>query len=211
MGLNLKNVIRKLNIGDRELMNMPMKYWDTAMFDKIPDGSYKDAVRNYLENFNHMMKSGIGLLLYGIHGRGKTSIACVVAKVARMYEKSVYFSRASELRDKILKYEKFDDGVTILERVKRVDLLIIDDLSKETKGSEYNEGFWEDLIRIRADNYRATIITSNLDKDGLTAFYRESMISVMTEMIVPIEIGGIDYRNTRAEEIKKVVLGGILK
>jgi DNA replication protein DnaC len=80
---------RELCFEDLERMMIPKRYWD-ASFDKI-DSDVQSIAQRYLMKLDEMVERGIGLMLWGENGRGKTCLAVVLGKELRRCGKTVLF------------------------------------------------------------------------------------------------------------------------
>lgn len=202
-------VRRRLTSSDMRRLNLPERHW-RARFDAVQDGKHKEIVRRYLEQLPSMLASGVGLMLWGSNGVGKTSAAAVIAKESMRLGRTCYFTRASDFRDCVFGYEMFDPYITVRQRAREVDLLVLDDLGKEgadQRGSA--ERLFEDLIRQRVAEKRSTIITTNLSKKDFVSpekgGYRTSFIAALKGTVLPVRFEGEDMRVAEAKQLEKTL------
>lgn len=190
------------------LMRMPERYWK-ADFKGIHDEDTSHVVKRYMEDIHENLDEGVGLMFWGNNGIGKTSAACVVAKAVRRTGASVLFTTAENLRTAVISKEVFSDFQSTEQRASTVDLLVLDDLGKEHVGSTgWNETYWENLFRLRGATKKSTLVTCNVDPDGLKKKYHASMLEVMKETIYPIMVSGENRRDETASRLeKKFALG----
>jgi len=194
----LSRTRRQLTERDLKLMMIPRRFWPESgdgvgiSFQNISEGRHKEAVRNYLRKLPEMLDKGYGILFFGESGVGKTSLSCLIAHEARRYDATVFYVRSFTLRDAVIQGRIWDENITVEERANRVDLLIIDDMGKEhvEGGKGWSSSFFEDLIRVRSDNLRSTIIASSLSEEEYFNVYKDGMRSAMKESIWPIAIVG---------------------
>lgn len=126
----------------------------TKTFASSEESDQMAICKGYAKRFAQMLDSGQGLLLWGKAGTGKTHAALCIANALLQDCVSVLLVSVPE----ILR----GDGQELFERIKRVRLLILDDLGAE-RGTEYASERVYDLIDTR---YRAglpMVCTSNLD------------------------------------------------
>ena len=95
---------RELNKDDLLRMKIPKRYWDMK-FEYISDESVhndevdedlaspREVVKKYLAKLEDMRKNGVGLLLWGKNGTGKTAAAVVVANIVGADTLSCSWSR----------------------------------------------------------------------------------------------------------------------
>lgn len=125
------------------------------------------AIEKCMKYINHMdeyIQDGIGLLIRGSVGTGKTSMAVSVMREAIKHNYSVLFVPSSSLVDMIMSGSE-EERVKFNNRLKHVKLLVIDDL-----GTEYSKGWItnkiQSIIDERYNEKKTTIITTNLEQKG---------------------------------------------
>lgn len=188
------------------LMRIPRRFWEVG-FDLIePD--LQVVLRNYLKNLDKMLDEGNGLLLWGDSGRGKTSAACFMAMEVRRTGASVLMITAASLIESVLEKTEVEEGL-LVDRVRVVDFLLLDDLGKEHPGkSGFAERILENLLRERSAARLATFLTTNMSLDGLSERYKKSMLEVMKETILPVKVEGKNYREESRERLTKTLAVG---
>lgn len=131
--------------------------------DKQPK-AYR-ACRQYVDNETY--KTGMGLLLIGSNGTGKTHLAAAIANsLLEAGIPAMYDTWAGHLQ--MLK-DEFDEGERKhLALMKKVDLLVIDDLGKE-KVTDWNAEILYEVINSRYEHRRPVIITTNCTPAELEA------------------------------------------
>ena len=188
------------------MMRIPKRYWNSKLA-KVSDENVKRYVGKYVAEIHDMLDEGVGLLLSGYNGTGKTSIACYIGKRARMVGATVVFTTAAALMESLLDRDDED----IIHKAKSYDLLILDDLGKEHRGqSAWSENTLESLFRHRNGEKLSTIITTNLivDVEGgknlLREEYKTSLVETMREMCYPIYVSGENMRDESSSRISKI-------
>jgi DNA replication protein DnaC len=178
-------------------MRIPQRFWDVS-FSGIGNEHVRRNVQHYLQNLDTHLDAGDGLLFYGQNGTGKTGAAIVIAKEARRRGAPVLFATAEDIRISSIERTPFHEDLTLMDRAREVDLLIIDDLGKDHRGTTgYSDTLFENLIRHRASNVRTTIITTNLDQTRLSSRYKASMMDVVKESMVPVFAEGESLRESK--------------
>ena len=103
----------------------------------------------------------------------------------------------------------FSEDITVMDRARDVDVLIIDDLGKEHNGaSGYSEVVYENLIRVRSAHQRTTIITCNLSPKQLVERYGVSIMEVLRESAVPVHVEGENRRAGAGADLKSRIAAG---
>lgn len=152
------------------------------------------VARNYVENFDKMLKDGKGLLLFGTVGNGKTFAAACIANA--LIDKGFPCMMTNFARIANTVQGMFDGRQAYYDSFNKYALLVLDDLATERK-TEYMQ---EIVFNVIDSRYRAglpTIVTSNLTADAIKnpadiAYQR--IFSRLLEMCVPIEVKGEDRR-----------------
>lgn len=202
---------RKLTDEDLERMRLPKRCWDTTVSKfQASDASMKQLKR-YAATMRQQRRNGVGFMLLGNNGVGKTCIAAHYAKVFRSHGQSVMFVRAGELIESSQRKVLVMAGdYDMWEFAKLCDVLVIDDLGKEHRPSSgYSAGLaerkLEDLLRARYDRRGVTLITTNMTSKALVETYKQSTMSIMQSMMIKLKIQGEDLRSSSMKEDTKAV------
>lgn len=154
----------------------PLIYRDTTLDSLDFRACSKEGVkvaRRYLATWAERRKEGQGLILSGDIGTGKTMVAAAIANEVVNLGSSALFLSVSELQNRL---RDFDNAQSTLDRLKGVDLLVLDDFGQE-KASEWAASQLFDLVDDRCQNKRPLILTTNLGSDGLEAHYVRCLVN----------------------------------
>jgi len=189
---------RSLGKDDFVRMNLPAEFWNK--YD-VPE-SIKEPLRKYIDQFESFYRDGVGLYLYGGVGVGKTSAAIAVAQVVRSLAHPVLFVTVSDLREMTRNRIDFDEGLTFLDRCKRVDFLVLDNVREEDAKEMYIGALaLEDLIRHRAAAKRPTVVTSRMCFNELDNAL-PGFGTIAHASCVFLEVTGRNRRSTKQAELK---------
>lgn len=192
---------RKLTDNDLDRMNLPATFWRSQLAKVAPEA--REVFTRYIGSIDKWMAKGVGFLLLGESGTGKTSAAAVLAKAAKARGKSAYFTRIGELRDAMKKDTMFSDDMSVHDRCKTVDFLVLDDLNLEDATLPYlNAVGLTDLVLSRGERYRTTVVTSPCETLQ-ERFPR--LFSSAANYLVPVEITG--ERSDNSPQIRRELLG----
>lgn len=129
------------------------------------------------------------LLLCGGVGSGKSVAAgwCVVQEVKA--------GRRAEQRksQELARLSGFDEGAAELERLKHLDLLVLDDVGTE-KVSDWARALLFEVLDARHEDRLRTIITSNLKPNDLSAHLGERLADRIREDATVMQVGGSTLR-----------------
>ncbi len=184
------------------LMRIPRRFW-AVKYVQIEGKKLQSTVESYLRDIDSHLDAGNGLLFWGDNSLGKSSAAVILMKECRRRGAPSLFITAEDLRKADIERTLFHDDITVMDRAREVDVLVIDDLGKEHSGaSGYSEMLYENLIRIRSAHQRTTIITSNLGPKQLIERYGISMMEVLRETVAPIHVEGENRRMGAGDDLR---------
>jgi DNA replication protein DnaC len=197
---------RTLEAPDLVRMNLPEAYW-RANVATVPE-SVRPAVTRYLTKMDEMMTRGAGLMVLGAPGVGKTAIAALAAKEARMRGYTVYFTTVWELREGIRSMMQFDGEMTLMERAQAVDMLVLDDIRPD----DLDKGWFgrseiEALAAYRAARRKVTIITAQAESFTDFASKVKALVRATEETVVPLIVVGPNLREAQKADVRRAVLG----
>lgn len=166
-----------------EAANVPFRYWDVK-FKLIKDEEVRDTFRPLLVNVHEQMNAGKGYLLTGPAGSGKTSMSVLFAKEVMRRGGVVTFIPAAEFVEIMISQTRIPgQDETLVQRIRRSHLLVLDDLGAEVSGSTGNiMSMLENLVR-RAYNSKVSLIsTTNLLPKEMVSRYTPTFYSVLNRM-----------------------------
>lgn len=146
-----------------------------------------------------------GLLLYGSIGTGKTTMTLAVCDVINYFTKPEY--EALVLRDNDKKsiniirakevVEAYQNDRVLFDRMCKVELLAIDEFGVEAidvkSFGNSNEPII-DLLSLRYDRQKPTVISSNLDLEQIKERYGLRLQDRFVEMFKMVSFNGKSYR-----------------
>ncbi len=180
---------------------------DYSIFAKQPKENGRDPLAHmktvyakgmrFAETFDKTRRS---LLLMGNAGTGKTFLSGCIANYAIGRGKSVYYQTAFRLFD-LLEKQKFDrllpeeeeQAVYAARQIRQADLLIIDDVGTEFI-TAYSAAAIFDIINSRQLAGKSTVLSTNLNLEGLEKVYSKRFTSRLWESFEIIPFIGQDLR-----------------
>lgn len=186
-----------------EISSIPKKHQKYLASD-LPNTFYAaDVFKRYSSNIVERVKTGQGLYLYSTQtGTGKSTTSCSAAIeyiIERLREDMKEGIRTpqlckfvnvpdflDDLRRGINDTESAKSAIDIMESLKYVPLVILDDFGAE-KISEWSRERLLTVISERYDNERATIFTSNISLQEVEVLLGKRIRSRVEGMTVPIE------------------------
>jgi DNA replication protein DnaC len=179
---------------------IPRRYADLS-FDRPPvtqiDPGVVSEVRRYADTIGDQLDAGRGLWLMGDVGTGKTTLAMLVSRAARMAGRSVAIYSLPRLLSELRK--TFDESadlsyLQLMDSLIEVDLLHIDDVGAEKTSDWVLEQLYA-IVNGRYEDERAVVLTTNLDPPALEEQIGVRTVSRLLEMCGdPLPLFGEDQR-----------------
>lgn len=188
-----KDQARALDDKDRIRSHIPVRLWEASWVKVDPEAKHHKPLSKFLDQLDDMLSRGIGLYLWGDYSVGKSSCAAIIAKQVIARGGTALFVSADDLKDLYINETPFDEDYTMVERLLRVDLLIIDNVGEEPD-REYSGSRIVRIVRARVDDRKMTIITTNLKKADVQARYGDKLLEVMCGSMMPVEMRGKNWR-----------------
>jgi DNA replication protein DnaC len=175
-----------------------LSYQRLAWTDVRPDHPAIEVITDYEDNSDAFVRSGVGLVLHGPNGTGKTLFAALLLKSLLARGHDGYLTTFREMLDTFTR--GFRDNVEqrwFHKRVKNAGVLVVDEVGKESgKDRDFPMETLEDLIRHRVAHARPTIITTNYGPDKVRSGYGSGLVSLLSERSIFYECRGEDFRPT---------------
>lgn len=178
-------------------------------------------VAEYLKNFDRYKRSGIGLILHGGMGTGKSLLAAMVAKTVLSEGHDAHFTTFSNMLSELTAgWNDEDQREWFIRRIRNAGLLVVDDIGREHKQRRYvdgglvdntmalSESSVDELLRHRVAAAKPTLITTNLDLDMLEAHYGSNVVSLLRECSIDYRFEGSDFRErARTRRVDESIRG----
>ncbi len=196
--------IMKNSLMDATFYERTFQNWDFSKGDKK---MYNFGIQ-YAEKFREIKTNGIGLLINGEPGNGKTFLSCCIAnKLLESYTPVICVSVIGLLSRIKETYSRYGDEAEtdIINSLGRADLLILDDLGTENN-TDWSRSMIYNIIDSRYRSKLPIIITTNLQVDIsrpgniLSDLYGKRTEDRILEMCTPFKHTG---KSIRVDEAKK--------
>lgn len=168
-------------------------YWaDLAGIER----SAYEFVASYLEDVSSFLQAGLGLLLHGKRGTGKTLIVTLLLKSLLAQGVDAYFTTFGDAIERFASgWRSDEDKRWFHARIKNAQVLAIDDPGKEMSGrAQVPQAVLDEVIRHRVASQMPTLVMTNLSLDDFGSRYGEYVLSLLQESCWTHEFTGKDWR-----------------
>lgn len=165
-------------------------YWTLSLEELRVENYIHEFTKVYLENFQRAMDNGLGAVLLGPNGIGKTSVMVEIGKEALVRGYSVRYFTLTAYIDAVMSKNR-----ELIDDMESGDLLLIDELDK-TNADRLNNKLdrtIDDLLRRMANVGKAMILSTNWNEEELINVLGQSAVSLLrrNNKLLPME--GDDY------------------
>lgn len=184
---------------------VPRKFLEWKWID-CEQNEFVNECKQYTDNFLNNYYAGSGLFLYGLQGRGKTTMESLIARdvtiktnpdTGKLFE--VIFVMFEQLVQwNLQKNTDWNARKKLDYVIESSDLLIIDNLGSETgfgSESKANVKLLDKILRTRDNNMLPFIISSNFTLDEIGKYYSETIKDFISDDCTTISFDGEKLRN----------------
>jgi DNA replication protein DnaC len=178
--------------------------------DDRKNPAVSDACRMYVEKWDEMREKNYGVLFFGPVGTGKSFYAGCIANALIERQERVCMTNFPRILNAM---QGFGDRQSMIAKLKRYSLLVIDDLGAERDTSYSLEQVFA-VIDERAKSEKPLIVTTNLSLEELQKPSRTELARIYDRVLnmcaIPIRLTGASRRAEQATERRdkaKQILG----
>ena len=191
--------LRIERLRDRGLTDLTYRI-NTFENDEYKDTQVSKLCRAYVARWSEMRDLNSGLLFTGDIGTGKSFYACAIANALIKQGVSAYVISTPTLLGKLS--ENYGDAQALLDWLKSVELLVIDDLGAE-RDTPYGMEQLFKVIDLRARANKPLIVTTNLSlqemQTELDRYRRRIYDRVLKLCNIPVTMTGKSKRTKHAK------------
>jgi DNA replication protein DnaC len=148
--------------------NIDLRYAEGSLDLISDDAWHKQAVLDYYRNMHVLEKSGIGLIISGSVGTGKSTIGCQLLMRAMLSGPvRCYYVDAAEIPSIAIDKPVTEEGESVWALLRGdAHFLVIDDLGND-KSTDWKDTVFRRVLNGRYGKCVPTIITTNLEREAL--------------------------------------------
>ncbi len=183
----------------------------TFAVDNGHDVTASKLCKKYAEKFERVAAEGIGLLLTGNVGSGKTFYACCVANAVIDSGHKAIFTKTTDLIYAMsANYGR--DRANIIDRLRGCDLLVLDDIGAEKNTEAANEALFA-VIDARYTDKKPIVVTTNLSPNDIKnpAVIERKRIYDRLARCTPVNIRGGSLRAAEGDAAKRTFASMLAK
>lgn len=204
---DIKRQCRLARLQAEAFQYIPAARW---RFDAAEETPPLKKAKDYAKHWEAFRREGIGLLLFGNVGTGKSYAAGCIANELMEQQASVQFVSVSMF---VSRMQGAAERESLMQQLLGADLLILDDLGAERSTSYARERVF-DLVSRRTLSGKPIIVTTNLSLTAMqkaTELEDRRIYDRILACCVPVLFDGENFRRRKAaENLKKAaeILGG---
>ena len=199
-----------LDLKDQSFETFRLDYYDREVWPgqtRSPQENMQNilsACRSYAEFFDPKAGQDQNLLFYGPPGLGKTFLSACIARVVSEKGCSVVYDSAPSVfaRFETRRFAPYGEesrqAGDDTRRYLACDLLILDDLGTEFLSPFFQSALYE-LVNTRLVEGKSTVISTNLDKEGLRKRYTPQVASRIEGNYTALPFFGRDIRQRKKD------------
>lgn len=191
---------------------VPREFWTVADLTLEWNRDKQKEVEAYCGHLAGARANGLGFLLTGENGVGKTACACMVLDAALRRGYTAHYVTFHTLLARIRRGQRDWVLRERLDEALRCDFLVLDELGKEGAASQdsYVVSELDAVLRQRRHNLLPTVVVTNLEPDRVGEVYGASVDSLVSDRmrVLTFRPGDWRKRGSARNDWEKLLHGG---
>jgi len=173
-----------------------VRYQRLDWSDFVGDPEALTQISEYVLRYDQMLRQGMGLLLTGTLGTGKTFLGTMVLKelIKRGYNCwATTFAQTIEAFTAT--WGNQEEKGWFAKKFMHSQVLLLDDLGRDLRtGNNLPQSTFDSILRTRVQEGRTTILTTNMSMRELESGYGSAVLSLLKEVSLLVNFTGDDFR-----------------
>lgn len=195
--------------------NIGLSYQRLGWNDVFAAQKAVEVIREWLAKSDAYFQAGVGVILRGNPGTGKTLLVTLALKHLIGLGYDVYFTTFNEMLDMFTAtWRDNDEKRWFHRRIKNAGVLGLDDPGKESaerRGSGVPIAALDEVIRHRVAASRVNFVATNDNREKMKFRYGDFIDSLLTERSASITVTGSDFREQARNRLLDEVEQGITR
>lgn len=189
--------------------NLPREFWDVENASIKHNRDCFHAVQSYVENIDNALKYGLGFLMMGENGVGKTTASAMIICGAIRKKHSAFYITSHDLADVLYLSVKDENVLPILDERLASDFMVLDELDKVhiKTDSTFIQSKLDSILRHRAASMKPTTIITNMTEVELFNSFGSSVASILTGKLKQLRFVPGDYRKEQGKRWDELLKG----
>jgi len=168
---------------------------------------------DYLRNHMNYVDRGLGLVLYGDYGVGKTfSITLLLKDLIKLGYNCYSTTFAHMVEMFTAGWREPEEQRYFQTKIIGTDVLLLDDLGRDMKTKiNLSETTFDDVLRRRVQDGKVTFLTTNMTIKELSNGYGGAILSLLWERSLRYEMLGSDFRPQSTERLLVELRKGLVR
>lgn len=175
---------------------IPKEFWSVEDLDMDNNDQCSIMISRYIKNLSNARKKGLGFLMMGENGVGKTTLATLVLSKAIRAGWSAFYITAHDMVDIIFKSFKNERLGKLLDSKLDSDFVVIDEIDKtHIKGdNSYVLTKVDSILRRRRAIVKPTTLITNMTEAELNRMLGASIMSIVSSSMKQLRFRPGDFR-----------------
>ena len=189
--------------------NIPKEFWDVGQIKLTNNSECFDVVGEYVSNIKNAYENGLGFLMIGENGVGKTTAATLILTKAIEAGYTAFYVTLGDLVEAF--YTSMKDDLVAGKLVEKldVDFLVLDEMDKAhmKAGSTFLLSKLDSILRARRAAVKPTIVISNMTQSELKNMFGASVMSILASRHRQIRFVPGDFRKDQSKDWGNLLKG----
>jgi len=188
---------------------IPKEFWDVEAVAIENNNECLGIIQRYIANLENARRNGLGFLMMGENGVGKTTMATLILAKAIRAGYSVFYISAHDMMDVVFKAFKDDRLAGLLDTKLNSDFVVIDEIDKARvkDNNSYVLTKVDSILRRRRGIIQPTTLITNMTQTELHSMLGESIMSIVSSSMKQLRFMPGDFRRKQGSDWDNMLNG----